>query len=694
MTSINPLEMGAAAKARTNMLKLPGDLDDIIDRLAVIDEGYGHIQAAVVEVSRKYGEESEVYYPRVDATIKDFIRKSLGVPASTKVHYSKFSGRKGVFGFIYLSTHAPAPGHVRQVISEHSLYPYYVIQALVDLKLKLSYLNDVHQRYAIEPVEYNASLYLGLVFSRKARNGNEVFEALEYELYFSKEQELVLSLKRAVMECASSMESASRPVTDSGMLMFDWSGKRYQRVQSLNATTNSDRKYMAFATNHPEAKALDLYQNSINYHQTDCLNRIERLLKHAGIEYSPLVYQATHQVRTFLEGLPTMSNPLWLLDTAKDITDSEAWLSTINTLAEKFGACKVLSGDGLPLPTGLEVGNTNYLVVSEKVKTSGKSKNGSSISKSEGEETQAYNTFWQALNDSQRNPGAQFDYYTSVKLHRFTTSVDTICQGFDVDLKKKPSVSAIEKSLQELALKESIFRDKAVTISGAALPDHALQLVSCRCDRKENIYIQVLDVTVNGETIKIERSRRFHETCAGEFNYEFKQLSAVLRKSGTKAFEALWDGAFLIRDKETNTWLNAYNTPRVPRIIGNTLFDNQERQDEGISPSRQVSAQVASLPYYLTPTKQNQRHSVFIQDNGLEGAWYFVASNKATNGTIAKQSLVYNVVITDEVGTRIPVLNHPLGELFFSSFTYDIVRLREAAKTSIFQKIVEVCLHN
>ena len=46
MTSINPLEMGAAAKARTNMLKLPGDLDDIIDRLAVIDEGYGHIQAA------------------------------------------------------------------------------------------------------------------------------------------------------------------------------------------------------------------------------------------------------------------------------------------------------------------------------------------------------------------------------------------------------------------------------------------------------------------------------------------------------------------------------------------------------------------------------------------------------------------------------------------------------------------------
>ncbi|WP_117148242.1 hypothetical protein, partial [Pseudomonas cichorii] len=363
---------------------------------------------------------------------------------------------------------------------------------------------------------------------------------------------------------------------------------------------------------------------------------------------------------------------------------------TIATLAEKFGASRVLSGEGLPLPTELKVGNTNYLVVSAKIKTAGKSKNGSSILKAKGDGTEAYNSFWQALSDSQRSPGAQFDYYTSVKLHRFKASLDTICQGIDVDLKKKLSASAIEKCLQELALKESIFRDKTVTISGATLPDHALQLVSCRRDWNENVYIQVLDVTVSSETIKIERSRRFDETCKGEFNYEYKQLGTVFGKEGTKAFDVLWNKAFLIRDVRSNTWLNAYNTIRVPSIIGNTLFDNQERQDDGTSPSRQVRAEVASLPYYLTPTKQNQRHSVFIQDNGLEGALYFVASNKATNGTIAKQSLMYNVVITDEEGTRIPVLNHPLGELFFSSFTYDVVRLREAAKSSIFQKIVEV----
>lgn len=107
-----------------------------------------------------------------------------------------------------------------------------------------------------------------------------------------------------------------------------------------------------------------------------------------------------------------------------------------------------------------------------------------------------------------------------------------------------------------------------------------------------------------------------------------------------------------------------------------------------------MGIQAAALPYYLTPTRQKQRHSVFIQDNGVEGAWFFVASNKSANNTIAKQSLVYNAMITGECGTQIPVLSHPLGELFFSSFTFDIVKLRESAKTSILQKIVEICLHN
>jgi len=692
MTLFNVLEPGAAAKARTNMLRLPGDLEAIIDRLSAPAEGVGHIQAAVVEVSRKSDEKTDGYYLRVDSTIKDFIRKKLGLSASIGVHYSKFNARKGVFGFLFLSTQPPEPGQVRRGIAEHSINPHYAIQALLDLRLKLSFLMDVNRHYEIAPVEFNADLYIGLMLSRTSRDGSFVFDALEYDLYFSKEQELAIKLNRVAMVCSSTQEAISRPVIETGTLMFDWAGKRFQRTRKLSATTNSNRNYMAFATNNENAEACDRYENSINYHQTDCVNRIQRLLKLSGVEFNPVVYEATHQVKAFLEGLPTMSNPLWLLDTVTSYSSDEARLSFITYLTDKFGASKVLTADCLPDPTKLKVGTTNYLVISEKVKTVGGSKNGSSIFDTSAGES--FNTFWQALAAKQRNPKAEFDYYTSMKLHRFTQAIDSICQGFNVVPSKLPSAAAIEKSLQELALKESIYKDKTVTISGATLPTISLELVSCRRDWKENVYIQVLDVAVAGETIKIESSRRYDETSKGEFNYEFKKLGAIFGKGDEKPFDVIWDSAFLIRDKATNAWLSAYRTDRIPAIIGNTLFDNQERQDNGIPPTREVGIQVSTLPYYLTATRQKQRHSVFIQDNGIEGAWFFVASNKAANNTIPKQSLVYNVVITDEAGSRVPVLSHPLGELFFSTFTFDIVKLRESAKTSILQKIVELCLHN
>lgn len=692
MTLFNVLKPGEAARARTNMLRLPGAPEIILDRLSKPGAGVGHIQAAVVEVTHKPAEKSEAYFLRVDSTIKAFIRQRLSLASVTGIHYSRFTAGKGVFGFLFLSSHASEIGQVRSIVMDHSLNPYYAIQALLDLRLKLSFLADVGKYYEIDPVEFNADLYIGLMLSRVSRNGSHVFDALKYDLYFSRQQELAISLRRVTMQCTVSRDLVSLPATETGTLMFDWAGKRFQSVRQLNATTDSNRNYMAFATANVNVKSCDRYDNSVNYHQTDCVNRMERLLEEAGIEFNPVVYEATHQVKAFLDGLPTASNPLCLIDTVKDASSGEDWDKSIAHLADKFGASKVLSGDRIPLPEDLEVGKTNYLVLNRNVKTAGGSKNGSSIFNITHDEF--YNTFWQALEAWQRDKNIELDYYTLVKLSRFTTSANIICQGFNISPGKVPSAASIEKSLQELALKESIFRDKTVVIAGAALPTLSIQLMSCRKDWSENIYIQVIDVTVGGETIRIDGSRRYDAASKGEFNYEFKTLAAFFGKEDKTPFDAIWNGTFLIHDKDTKAWLSAYNTGRIPSIIGNTLFDNQKRQDAGISPSREVGIQAAALPYYLTATRQKQRHSVFIQDNGVEGALFFVASNKPANNTIAKQSLVYNALITGSCGARFPVLSHPLGVLFFSTFTYDIVKLRESAKSSILQKIVELCLHN
>jgi hypothetical protein len=683
MTLFNVLEPEAAAMARTNMLKLPGDLEAIIDRLSAPADGVGHIQAAVVEVTRQSDEKTDAYYQRVDATIKDYIRKELCLASNIGAHYSKFNAKRGLFGFLFLSTQATSPGLVKQVITAHSLDRHVAIQTLLDLRLKLSFISDVEKRYEIAPVEFNADLYLGMMLSYKKKDEFGAFDALRYDIYFSKQQEIAISLHRVVMECSSNQDTISRPVTESGTLIFDWAGKRFQLKRRLSATTNSNRNYMAFTPKGDEIKAPERYENSINYHQTDCLNRIIRILGALGIDSSPVVFQSTHQVKAFLEGVPALSNPLWVLDTTADPLQK----GSVDSLATAFDAAKIFSADALPAPTELLEKSINYLVVSEIVPTAGSS----IVEKSSME---SFNTFWQALAVKQKNPAADFDFYTAAKIHRFVSSKALICQGFDLKPGKAPSQAAIEKSLQELALKEAIFKRSEVTIAGANLPCASLELIACRRDKKENVFFQVLDVAVLGESIKIEKIRRYDRFSKGEFNDDFIQLKAVLGKGSENPFDAIWNDTFLIHDKATNAWLNSYNTSRVPAIIGNTIFDNQERQDSGIPPSREVGIQTSALPYYLTPTRQKQRHSVFIQDNGIEGAWFFVAANKAANNTIPKQSLVYNIVITDEFGARVPVLSHPLGELFFSTFTFDIVKLRESAKTSILQKLVELCLHN
>ena len=683
MTLFNVLEPEAAATARTNMLKLPGDLEAIIDRLSAPADGVGHIRAGAVEVTRQSDEKNDVYYRRVDATIKAVIRKQLGLADNTGIHYSKFNAKRGLFGFLYLSNQAPSPGQVKQVITHHSLDRHLAIQTLLDLQLKLSFISDVEKRYEIAPVELNADIYLGMMLSYKRKDESGVFDALRYDVYFSKQQEIAISLHRVVMEFSPNQDTISRPVTESGTLIFDWAGKRYQFKHRLSATTNSNRNYMAFTSKGDEVKAPDRYENSINYHQTDCLNRIIRILAASGVDSSQVVFQASHQIKAFLDGVPAPSNPLWVLDTTADPQRK----GSVDSLAKAFGAAKVLSADDLPAPTELVEKSINYLVISEMLPIAGSSIVEKSSMKS-------FNTFWQALAAKQKNPAADFDYYTAAKIHRFINSKASICQGFDLKPGKAPSQAAIEKSLQELALKEAIFKRGEVIIAGANLPRASLELIACRRDKKENVFYQVLDVAVLGESIMIEKIQRYDQFSKGEFNHDFIQLKAVLGKGSENPFDAIWNDTFLIHDKETNAWLSSYNTSRVPAIIGNALFDNQERQDSGISPSREVGIRVSALPYYLTPTRQKQRHSVFIQDNGIDGAWFFVASNKPANNTISKQSLVYNIVITDEFGARVPVLSHPLGELFFSTFTFDIVKLRESAKTSILQKIVELCLHN
>ena len=87
-------------------------------------------------------------------------------------------------------------------------------------------------------------------------------------------------------------------------------------------------------------------------------------------------------------------------------------------------------------------------------------------------------------------------------------------------------------------------------------------------------------------------------------------------------------------------------------------------------------------------------HNVFLENCGQEGIRYFVSKAENPPQKLAKQNLIYNILIFNDDGTKIPPLHKKMTEIFFKSFTYDILNNNEVAKKSILQKIAELYIEN
>lgn len=728
MSLFSAIEAGTAPRARTNLLQLHGDPAVILNKLARHKPGCTQVRAGVVEVPRQANEKHESYYPRVDQSIQDYIRQQLGLSDQTRVRYDRFGAGKDLHAVLYLTESGTSGDDLGAVVGSYQLNTDRVIQSLFKLLLKQSFLETANQHYEIDPVEFNAELYIGLMPWDTNKNGNRVFEALQYDLYFSPTQELCLTLKKTVMECSPVGDGSSRPVTETGMLMFDWGNKRYQRTaKKLDAKSYGQRQYMAFSSDSDTLKPHQRYANSINYHQADCLNRLERILEQLGLEYKKIEFAATHQVTNFLQELPHTDNPVWLLNTIDSpALDCEIGQALLGELVTLVGAERLLGPSELPSPDQLQVGNVNYLVVSQELENKDGGKSGSSIV--EQDQDKGLTTFWKALEKQQRSADkpTSFDYYTEAKLHKFLSEQGIVCQGLNLEPKSllnsknlieilrldakelakkkgrgKELRLKLEKIVQELALKEAVFKHRQLSISDACFPATEVQLFYCRKTKGFNskskkglAYIQVLDVTVACDCIRINSARRYDKQDMGEFNFSFPLLAQVVGKEGVSPFDAIRDGTFLMHDKTSKAWLNLYYSDRIPCIIGNSKFDNQQLHDEGVPPTRSSKVESAALPYYTVPTRNKQRYGIYIQDNGEAGAWFFVSGKNGPEQTIGRQNRVYNAVVFDKDGQRVPVLDHPLGRLFFGTFTFDIIKLRESAKKSILQKMVEIYLLN
>ncbi len=696
-TPIQTIEPGQSPVARTNMLQLRSISREALlaDLLQPVPGSTLHINCGVIHLQRNKGESNAAYFTRVDARIREVIAKDIGAKSAEGIHYNRLQADKGTTVFAFLGATPRTPEKILNQLQAGKVNLTRAITAMISLRLKMDFLLDASKQYEIQPVEFNSDLYIGVMPISRSTS-SPLVDALEVQVYISDQMELALTLERKVFSCSA--EVATTSVQNGTTFMFFYGGKRYEAKHRQDARKFKGRKYMLFNREGGNTGRND-YRYCTNYHMNDCLSRLEKILGVTGTVFDPIRFEATHKVRDFLSPADACRRPLVVIDDYHSYVSQEEQMAFHAIIQEKLNPERIILGKDVPDPAQLPAEGVMYLVINQM------HEDGSSIRNHATEET--FNTFWNAVQaiDSKSGPSIKdFDLYTQLKYERFHSQRPFICQGYNLSREESEDPQQIghlqldairlEKIAYELWIKESVFDHGQVIVPNANYAPRKIELLCCRRGSDRRRWVAIADATLDGNTIRIDKVTRYDDTTSGEFDHRYPLLAKALSRKAFSSFEALFNDSFMMRDVETGCWLNVYESIRIPQIIGNAAFDNVKADFDSHSIRRYTKPDKTPLPYYLTPTKNKQYHFVFLQDAGVEGIRFFVSSATAAKRVIEKQSLIYNVLVYGSNGEPQEAFGHPLVDAFFSSFTYDLLRLRQSAKTTILEKVIALHLEN
>jgi hypothetical protein len=694
--AITPLEHPVA---RTNMLKVECKPEEVIEGL-MTDSGNGtQVQYQILPYQRQKGESWEDFYRRVDVGIKQFITTKLGATALVQ-NYERIAITKDSVLFLHLGAGA---SNVDGLIAWHrdkGITLHKAVALVLKLKLKLSYLASAARHYDLTLTDANSDLFIGAM-EIVDNKSHSIVDALKCDVFYSADDEICLSVSSVVYK----FDKASTTVlsTAVGSVVMNKSSKQLFNGSKVSATVYSDRPFMAFRLNDKQKATktahLKGYGNSKNYHLTICQNKIIEILQNVGIDYHPIVFQANKVGEDFISTEINPENELVIIDCFDRYPNDEIKQQYRQYLIESLCAVKVIDGESAPSAMDLKTTGVSYVVINPSSKS-----NGSSIvNQATG---YGLNTFWQALAISLKGKKpAAFDYYTNLKITRFVEELGIVCQGIDVENvaeEKDGKIKLIEinknvikKAKAELWIKESIFQKRQLSVSNSEMAPGEYQVFYTRRTDDGIHFCSVTDIKISSDSLTILGTKRWDKDSAFLFDRQYPFLKSVAGKRipGKTTFETLKDQSFVLHEKETGSSLIAYESIRVPKIIGNAVFDNTVRHDgEGIG--RYRSGDDNPLPYYLTQKIRGQMHRVFIEDNGSDGLRYFVASAQAINETIEKQNKIYAVLAFDRNGEPMNAGNQGITHTFLNSFTYNLLRNNESAKKSLLQKVAEISMEN
>lgn len=666
--------------ARTNMLKITDNQEQLITKLITGNSDIGAIDFSRIVISREKNEDNETYYRRVDFKIKSAIRNKL--KTNEPVNYDCLR-LKDNYLFFFIAENGCSSDELLEETRKHDFDLEKIVQTLLSLRLKLAYLEDLATDYEIKPALYNARLYVGAIKTKEYKNGDFQVEALNLNLYFSKQNEIALSLGKKLFKCV--YEDNFIPATHDSRLFFHHKSKALRVEETLDAR-KAKRPYMAYSQKEG-VPDFGKYENCINYHLTVSLNKLITVLSKAGVNFSPIEFKADYIVSEFIKSDEQYSNPLIIIDTFSSYETEESRIWFRDYLKQIFGAKCVIGVEDAPKPEELQTEGVNYLVINEA-----KKKNGSSIIRLD--KHQVFNNFFQALAVYQEDSNANFDYYTNVKTHRFLEKLPSVTQGIDIEKAEELDKNVVQKVKTELWLKERVLHHQS--INGIKFPHLELVLFFVRRLKNKQTYISVVNVTTSENGLEVTDYKRYDSNDKGKFDRHYDYLKRTFSPNTDSCIDALHDRGFYLYDKTHKKLLVSYNSNSVPNVIGNAAFDNVERSKVPDAINRKSASENCVLPYYITQTlRRKQLYHVFLEDCGQEGVRYFVSEARPQAVKIEKQSRTQNILVFNDDGDKVhQPLEDELTALFLQSFTFNMLNNNEVSKKSIFQKIAELYIEN
>lgn len=465
------------------------------------------------------------------------------------------------------------------------------------------------------------------------------------------------------------------------------------------------------------------------------------LFTRAGVPFVRETFVATHYVDDAyipLEPLASLQRPLVVVNTTTEPMGHDAlaplvrfpeYLPDYHVAGNKkthFPAPNVRASEGVPVQLDAEF---NYLFLSQD----GEDGTGS-IRLAKGGADSDYRpvrpeTAYSAL----MKGDGRADPYTEAKFHNLLArdSFEAVTQGLDYtpnalvalrpgkakDGGARQLQEAIKRCLVEISLKEVLLGRKPILAPSmpADVPSQLTLLATRRIRmsgrQAPEQMVAAVDVTVDGDTVRVTRTRRTPWGKAGAV-LRFVSEFPFLQESGK---EWIRDGQFWVVDVETQERLTVWAGSFVPKIILSDAYPTIEAAIAAQDEHRAAAVEEGSkgrllskgrdfnlLPYYISMFKPGYGHhgervglKLAVQDCG---PWLraFVPPEGGINGAGDSLSGIRDVMHygADGALSVAGLLDLPLVRLYLHTMTNGVLVGGENSKMSILEKLARLTLEN